>query len=159
VNNPTPREPLPPARPGTGQIARIVSAGLVALAAIAAIAASTTQAATERPAAADLLGAAATPPGAYDARLCVTVGNEASQCGPVAADVGDGGRLRVQISDIVYRLELWDDRLGVSLFHGTMQIDGFFARYQWSGRTLRFSDPDKDTRYELSLGARRFDTP
>jgi hypothetical protein len=135
---------------------RIVPAGLVALAALATPAA---QAATERPGAADLLGVAATPPGAYDARLCVTVGSEPAQCGPVAADVGDGGRVRVQISDIVYRLEVWDDRLGVSLFHGTMQIDGFFARYQWSGRMLRFSDPDKDTRYELSLGARRFDTP
>jgi hypothetical protein len=116
-------------------------------------------AATERPAGGDALGAAASPPGAYDALLCVSVSAGEPRCGNVLADVQGEGRVRVQLSDIVYRLEVMDDRLGVSLFHGTMQIDGFFARYQWSGRTLRFTDPDKDTRYELSLGTRRFDTP
>jgi hypothetical protein len=71
--------------------------------------------------------------------------------------VRDGGRVQVRIADIVYRLDPWGDRLGITLMHGTMQIDGFFAPYRWQGRTLLFDDPEKSTRYELKLGARRFD--
>ena len=38
-----------------------------------------------------------------------------------------------------------------------MQIDGFFARYRWAGKTLQFSDPEKSSRYELRIGPRRFE--
>ena len=107
----------------------------------------------------DLLKAAAPPPGRYDAVLCVTVGAEAASCGPVTADIGGAGQALVRVSDIAYRLEVRADQLGVSLFHGTMQIDGFFAPYQWAGNQLQFSDPEKGTRYELKLGPRRFDAP
>lgn len=98
------------------------------------------------------------PAGIYDASLCVATAAGPANCGPVVADIDDQGRLDVRISDIVYRLEPYAEQLGITLFHGTMQIDGFFARYQWNGRTLQFSDPEKNTRYELKLGTRRFDT-
>jgi hypothetical protein len=98
------------------------------------------------------------PPGRYDAVMCVTVGDAAASCGPVTADIGGAGQALVRVSDIAYRLEVHADQLGVTLFHGTMQIDGFFATYQWSGTQLLFSDAEKATRYELKLGTRRFDT-
>ena len=69
-------------------------------------------------------------PGLYDATLCVAVAAAAPNCGPVTADVGPAGQAVVRVSDIAYRLEVLADQLGVSLFHGTMQIDGFFAPYQ-----------------------------
>ena len=103
----------------------------------------------------------AAPPAAghYDARLCVTVNTTPQQCGPVTADLGDAGQVLVRVSDIAYRLELYGEQLGVTLFHGNMQIDGFFATYQWVGGQLQFTDPEKNTRYELKLGTRRFDSP
>ncbi len=107
----------------------------------------------------DLLKAAAPAPGRYDAVLCVTVGAEAASCGPVTADIGGAGQALVRVSDIAYRLEVRADQLGVTLFHGTMQIDGFFAPFQWNANQLQFNDPEKATRYELQLGPRRFDAP
>jgi hypothetical protein len=104
-----------------------------------------------------ILSAAPAAPGAYDAELCVAQAPAPARCGPVAADVRDGGRVLVRIADIVYRLEPWGERLGITLMHGTMQIDGFFAPYRWQGRTLQFEDAEKSTRYELKLSARRFD--
>ena len=87
----------------------------------------------------DLLKAAPPPPGHYDAVLCVTVGAATPSCGPVTADIGGAGQALVRVSDIAYRLEMRADQLGVSLFHGTMQIDGFFAPYQWNGNLLQFN--------------------
>ena len=125
-------------------------------------AAAPSLAATERGmigTAGDVLKAAPPPPGHYDAVLCVTVGAATPSCGPVTADIGDAGQALVRVSDIAYRLEMRADQLGVSLFHGTMQIDGFFAPYQWNGNLLQFNDAEKATRYELKLGPRRFDGP
>jgi len=101
------------------------------------------------------------PPAAghYDAVLCVTTGDAQASCGPVTADIGSAGQALVRVSDIAYRLQVHADQLGVTLFHGTMQIDGFFAPYRWAGNNLYFSDPDKGTRYEVKLGTRRFDGP
>ncbi len=110
-------------------------------------------------AAADLLKGQPPPPGHYDAVMCVTVAEAAASCGPVTADIGGAGQALVRVSDIAYRLEVHADQLGVTLFHGTMQIDGFFAPYRWSGNQLLFADPEKGTRYEVKLGSRRFDTP
>ena len=104
-----------------------------------------------------LVAAMAPSPGPYDGQFCVAVAATPAQCGPVAADVREGGRVDVRIADIVYRLEPWGDRLGITLMHGTMQIDGFFAPYRWQGRTLLFEDTEKAARYELKLGARRFE--
>ena len=78
-------------------------------------------------------------------------------CGPVTADIGAAGLALVRVSDIAYRLQVIADQLGVTLFHGAMQIDGFFAPYQWSGQSLQFNDAEKGTRYEVKLGTRRFD--
>jgi hypothetical protein len=120
------------------------------------------QAATERGVAGvagDLLNGLPPPAGAYDARMCVTVGETPAHCGPVVADIGDLGQALVRVSDIAYRLQAQAGQLGVTLFHGTMQIDGFFATYRWNGNSLKFVDPEKRTRYELTLGTRRFDTP
>ena len=133
-----------------------------ALLLVLVLAATPALAATERGVvgtAADVLKAAPPPPGHYDAVLCVTVGAAAANCGPVTADIGGAGQALVRISDIAYRLEVRADQLGVSLFHGTMQIDGFFAPYQWNGNQLQFNDTEKATRYELKLGTRRFEGP
>jgi hypothetical protein len=129
---------------------------------VLALAAALALAATERgmvDTTGDVLKAAPPPPGHYDAVLCVTVGAAAASCGPAKADIGGAGQALVRVSDIAFRLEVRADQLGVSLFHGTMQIDGFFAPYQWSTNQLQFSDPEKGTRYELKLGPRRFDGP
>jgi hypothetical protein len=110
-------------------------------------------------AAGELLKGLPPPPGHYDAVMCVTVGGAQASCGPVTADIGGAGQALVRVSDIAYRLQVHADQLGVTLFHGTMQIDGFFAPYQWNGHNLQFNDPEKGTRYEVKLGTRRFDTP
>lgn len=94
-------------------------------------------------------------PGQYDARLCVSVAAGPGNCGPVVVDMGEGGQAVVQINDVVYRLQRVADQLGVSLFHGTVQLDGFIVSHKWSGNTLTFSDPEKGTRYELQIGTRR----
>ncbi len=107
----------------------------------------------------ELLKGMPPPPGHYDAVMCVTTGDAPANCGPVTADIGGAGQALVRVSDIAYRLQVHADLLGVTLFHGTMQIDGFFAPYRWSGSNLLFSDPDKHTRYEVKLGTRRFDGP
>jgi hypothetical protein len=101
--------------------------------------------------------AAAGPPaaGRYAARLCVSLGVAAPDCGPVDAQVLRGRRVLVRVSDIVYHLQLHSSQAEVVLTHGAMQIDGFVANYEWSGTTLEFVDADKRTRYELRLGAAR----
>ena len=132
------------------------------LAALLALAAGAAAAAPERGAlgtAGELLKGQPPPAGHYDATMCVTVGDAQASCGAVTADIGDAGQALVRVSDIAYRLEVYPTQLGVTLFHGTMQIDGFFAPYRWSGNSLQFSDPEKATRYEVKLGTRRFDGP
>lgn len=101
------------------------------------------------------LAEAAPPPGSYDATMCVTVGNQAASCGPVQVDMGDNGLALVSVADLRWRLEPMHGQLGVSLFQGNMQLDGFFAAHRWHGAVLKFSDPDKPTRYELQLGKPR----
>jgi hypothetical protein len=130
-----------------------------------ALAAAPTPAAPERnpsgqaSPARDLLHGLPPAPGLSDAVMCVTVGAAPASCGPVTADVGPDGQTLVRVSDIAYRLEIYGDKLGITLFHGTMQIDGYFAPYRWSGQTLQFEDTEKATRHEVKLGTRRFDTP
>lgn len=89
--------------------------------------------------------------GRYDARLCVRLGDASANCGPADAQVLQGNRMLVRISDIVYRLKLRSSQADVVLMHGAMQIDEFVASYEWEGSTLAFVDADKRTRYELSL--------
>ena len=135
-------------RPGAAAIGPAVAAVLAAATAATPARAAPTAAEAAPP---PILSATAPAPGAYEADFCVAVAAVSAQCGPVAADVRDGGRVHVRIADIVYRLEPWGDRLGITLMHGTMQIDGFFAPYEWVGSSLQFLDIDKRTRYELQL--------
>lgn len=105
-----------------------------------------------------LPAAAALPAaGHYDGRLCVATGDAPAGCGTAAVEVRPGGRLRVQVSDIVYRLELHSSQVDVVLTQGSMQLDEFTAQYDWQsdgrqGATLRFADTEKNARYEVRLG-------
>jgi hypothetical protein len=99
--------------------------------------------------------AAPSPPGRYDAELCVaTRPGAAPTCGAADVDIAPGV-VRVRVADIVYRIALRRDQLDVETMHGAMQIDEFSAAYLWEGTTLVFSDADKDVRYEVRIGARK----
>lgn len=94
--------------------------------------------------------------GHYAGQLCVATQADAEpSCGAAEVDVPSARRLSVRVADIVYRLELHDGRLDVLTMQGKMQIDEFSAAYTWSGDTLLFGDPEKDSRYEIHLGVRR----
>lgn len=102
--------------------------------------------------AAGVAGVCAQPrSGRYDAQLCVRLGDASPSCGPAEVQLQQGRRLRVSISDIVYRLQLHSSQADVVLMHGAMQIDEFVAAYEWKGSTFAFVDADKRTRYELNL--------
>lgn len=98
---------------------------------------------------------AAPAKGRYDGELCVSVSGTSPSCGPVGVDVLAGDRLSVRFSDIVYHLRLHSSQVEIVLMHGTMQIDGFVAPYEWLDRTLQFDDLEKRTRYELRLSGGR----
>ena len=91
--------------------------------------------------------------GHYDGELCVATNTNAPSCGPAEVSISSG-QARVQVSDIVYRLTLRDGHLGMVLMHGTMQIDGFSAPFQWEDRVLRFQDPDKPVSYRVRFAER-----
>ena len=97
---------------------------------------------------------AAPAAGTYDARLCVTVASQEPTCGPAQARLA-GNRLQVQVSDIVYRLQLKSSQAEVALMHGNMQIDEFTGSFDWVGSALHFSDPTKKASYEVVLGERK----
>lgn len=103
------------------------------------------------------LGALAAPPalGLSSGELCVSVASAAANCGPVEVRWRDRSRAQVQLSDIVYRLRLHSSQVEVTLMHGSMQIDGFTAPYEWQGEVLLFDDLMKRTRYELRPAPRR----
>lgn len=105
--------------------------------------------------AASAAGANAPALGRYEGQFCVTVASDSvTSCGPAEVDVLRDRRLRVRISDIVYRLKLHSSQVEVVLMHGTMQIDEFVAAYDWAGTALQFDDIDKRTHYELRLTPR-----
>ncbi|MFT3663833.1 hypothetical protein [Piscinibacter sp.] len=91
-------------------------------------------------------------PGRYAGRLCVAVGAAPADCGPARIDVLGARRLNVRIADLVWRLRLKSSQVDVVLMHGTMQIDGFFAPFEWDGRTLNFLDLEKRTHYAVEIG-------
>jgi hypothetical protein len=98
---------------------------------------------------------AAPAPGRYDGELCVRTAAAEPGCGPAAATLGANGELRLQLSDIVYRLKLRSSQLDMVLMHGNMQIDGFSATYEWQGDVLVFADPDKAVSYRVRLAPRK----
>ena len=84
----------------------------------------------------------------------MSVGEAPADCGAVQVDVRSRQRLTVRVSDLAYQLQLSSSQVDVVLMHGTMQIDGFFAPYEWVGTSLQFLDLEKRTRYELQLAPR-----
>jgi hypothetical protein len=99
------------------------------------------------------LAAAAQPaPGRYAGELCVATGDAQADCGPVAVTLGARGAVRVRVADLAYELQLHRAQLDLVLMHGTVQIDGFTAPYQWKGNTLEFADPDKPVHYRVRVG-------
>ena len=93
--------------------------------------------------------------GRHAAELCVTTALAEPSCGPAQAELRRDGSARVRIDDLVYRLQLHSSQIDVVLMHGAMQIDEFTAPYEWAGRTLRFSDSDRNMRYEVRFTAVR----
>ncbi len=91
-------------------------------------------------------------PGRYDAQLCVALSASPPSCGPAQVTWRRSGEVTVGIADVVYRLKVGPQLLGVVLMHGAMQIDEFDTRYRWQGRTLQFDDLGKGAHYELQLG-------
>ncbi len=99
------------------------------------------------------LGAAAQPAaGRSDGELCVAVADATPGCGPAQLRLQRGGLVQVRVGDIEYRLQLHSSQLDLMLMHGTMQIDGFTANYEWQGRVLLFRDPDKAVVYRVRVG-------
>jgi hypothetical protein len=98
---------------------------------------------------------AAPAAGRYGAQLCVATSAAAPSCGPADVELRANGEARVRIADIVYRLQLNSSQVEVVLMQGTMQLDEFVAAYEWAGRSLKFSDSEKNARYEVRLGERR----
>ena len=78
-------------------------------------------------------------------------GDRAGDCGPVQIAMLSGNRAVVRISDIVYRLQLHANQVDIVLMHGSMQIDGFTAPYDWQGKTLNFKDTEKGLRYKIDF--------
>ncbi len=98
-------------------------------------------------------GAAGPAPGRYDATLCVgTAAAAPATCGAAKFELRPGGRAQVRVADIVYRLHLRPAQLDVTTMQGTMEIDEFSTTYEWQDGRLRFSDDDKNVRYEVRLG-------
>ena len=91
-------------------------------------------------------------PGRYDATLCVSSAAQAPSCGPAEVEVRPGGHVRVQVSDIVYRLRVGSGQAAVVVTQGAMQIDEFDTGAAWAGGSLRFADPQKRVGYEVQLG-------
>ena len=100
------------------------------------------------------VGAAPAAPatGRYDATLCVSSAAQAPSCGPAELDVRPGGHVRVQVSDIVYRLRVLSGQAAVVVTQGAMQIDEFDTGAEWAGTSLRFADDEKRVRYEVQVG-------
>ena len=93
--------------------------------------------------------------GHYEATLCVHNAAQTPSCGPADVDVRPGGRVRVQVSDIVYRLRVKGGHAAVVVTQGAMQIDEFDTGAEWAGASLRFADTEKRLRYEVQVGPLR----
>ena len=97
--------------------------------------------------------AVATPlAGRYEATLCVRNAAQTPSCGPADVDVRPGGQVRVQVSDIVYRLRVKGSQAAVVVTQGQMQIDEFDTAAEWAGTSLHFADDEKQVRYEVQVG-------
>lgn len=106
------------------------------------------------------VGAALPPPGmpapgAYDARMCVTVNRQPPNCGPVQAQVTPEGELRLRFDDIRYVISFEQGVLVGITMHGSMLVAEFASSYRWAGGTLLFGDTPRGLQYEVQLSPPR----
>lgn len=87
--------------------------------------------------------------GRHVAQLCVATSDAPPSCGPAQVDLRADGTASVRVDDIVYRLKLDSSQVEVVVMHNVVQIDEFTVPYEWAGRTLRFADDDRHSRYEV----------
>ncbi|HWH82928.1 MAG TPA: hypothetical protein VNU71_11915 [Burkholderiaceae bacterium] len=103
-------------------------------------------------------GAAPEPPplpGRHTAQLCVATSAAPPSCGPAQADLRADGSLRVRVDDVVYNLQLRAKAVEIVVMHNVVQIDEFVVPYEWVGRTLRFQDDERHSRYEIRFADQR----
>jgi hypothetical protein len=92
--------------------------------------------------------------GQHAAELCVANASAAPSCGPAQVELRRDGSARVRIDDLVYRLQLNSSQVEVVLMHGAVQVDEFTVPYAWVGRSLRFTDDERQVRYEVRFAKR-----
>jgi len=92
--------------------------------------------------------------GRHTATLCVATSAAEPSCGPAQVDLRRNGSARVQVDDVVYRLQLHSSQVEVVLMHGAMQVDEFTVPYEWVGRSLQFRDDERHVRYEVRFPAK-----
>ncbi len=92
--------------------------------------------------------------GRYTVQLCVATSARAPSCGPAQADWRPDGSLRLRVDDVVYNMQLGDNRVAIIVMHNVVQIDELVAPYAWVGSTLQFSDADRHSRYEVRFPPR-----
>jgi len=87
--------------------------------------------------------------GRHAGELCVANASTEPSCGPALVVLRRDGSARVRINDLVYRLQLHSSQVEVVLMHGAVQIDEFTVPYAWVGRSLQFTDDQRNVRYEV----------
>jgi hypothetical protein len=87
--------------------------------------------------------------GRHAGELCVANASTEPSCGPALVELRRDGSARVRINDLVYRLQLHSSQVEVVLMHGAVQIDEFTVPYAWVGRSLQFTDDERNVRYEV----------
>lgn len=92
--------------------------------------------------------------GRHSAQLCVATSEAPPSCGPAQVDLRRNGAARVQVDDVVYRLQMHSSQVEVVLMHGAMQIDEFTVPYEWVGRSLQFKDDERHVRYEVRFSSK-----
>ena len=98
---------------------------------------------------------AAPAPGRYEATLCVSTSADGPpSCGAAEFELRSKTQAQVRVADVVYRLHLKPTQVDVVTTQGKMEIDEFSAEYEWAGDVLRFTDTDKNVRYEVKPGAK-----
>ncbi|MDQ2928579.1 MAG: hypothetical protein ABI330_15165 [Caldimonas sp.] len=104
---------------------------------------------------ASAVASAAPAPGRYEATLCVRTSEaDPASCGPAVFELRSGGHAQIRVADVVYRLHLRPAQVDVMTMQERVEIDEFSAFYEWHGKVLTFTDPDKNVRYEVKTGAR-----
>jgi hypothetical protein len=98
---------------------------------------------------------AAPAPGRYEATLCVSTSADGPpSCGAAEFELRSRTQAQVRVADVIYRLHLKPTQVDVVTTQGKMEIDEFSAEYEWTGDVLRFTDADKNVRYEVKPGAK-----